>query len=128
FAGPLGGMTSAPHGVICGKLLPYVMRANVLALQDKIAGSDEEAKDVLARFDEIGRILTGKGTATASDGVSWIGDLCAALGLPGLRRYGLSTADFPIVVDKAKKASSMQGNPVELTDDMLMAILTRAIE
>ncbi|MGE5294886.1 MAG: iron-containing alcohol dehydrogenase, partial [Solirubrobacterales bacterium] len=68
FAGPLGGMTSAPHGVICGKLLPYVMQANVLALQDKVAGSDEEAKNVLARFDEIGRILTGKETANASDG------------------------------------------------------------
>ncbi len=83
FAGPLGGMTSAPHGVICGKLLPYVMQANVLGLQDKAAGSDEEARAVLARFDEIGRILTGKDTANASDAVSWIGELCATLGLPG---------------------------------------------
>ena len=38
FAGPLGGMTDAPHGVICGKLLPYVMQANVRALQDRAAG------------------------------------------------------------------------------------------
>jgi alcohol dehydrogenase class IV len=128
FAGPLGGMTSAPHGVICGKLLPYVMQANVLSLQSKAAESDEGAKAVLARFDEIGRILTGKDTANASDAVSWIGDLCVALCLPGLRRYGLSSADFPIVVDKAKKASSMQGNPVELNDEELTAILARAIE
>ena len=34
FAGPLGGMTTAPHGVICGKLLPYVMQANVRALAE----------------------------------------------------------------------------------------------
>lgn len=128
FAGPLGGMTSAPHGVICGKLLPYVMQANVLSLQSKAAESDEEAKRVLTRFDEIGRILTGKGAANASDAVSWIGDLSGVFCLPALRRYGLSSADFDIVVAKAKKASSMQGNPVELNDDELTAILSRAIE
>jgi alcohol dehydrogenase class IV len=128
FAGPLGGMTSAPHGVICGKLLPYVMQANVLSLQSKAAEADEEAKRVLTRFDEIGRILTGRAGANASDAVSWISDLCGVLGLPGLRRYGLSSADFDIVVAKAKKASSMQGNPVELNDEELIAILTRAIE
>ncbi len=128
FAGPLGGMTSAPHGVICGKLLPYVMQANVLSLQDKAAGSSEEAQVVLARFDEIGRILTGKDAANASDAVSWIGDLCGVFCLPGLRRYGLSSADFSIVVAKARKASSMQGNPVELNDEELTAILARAIE
>lgn len=128
FAGPLGGMTSAPHGVICGKLLPYVMQANVLSLQSKAAESDDGARTVLARFDEIGRILTGKGAANASDAVSWIGDLSCVFCLPALRRYGLSSADFDIVVAKARKASSMQGNPVELNDDELTAILTRAIE
>ena len=33
FAGPLGGMISAPHGVICARLLPFVCEANVRALQ-----------------------------------------------------------------------------------------------
>jgi len=33
FAGPLGGMYSAPHGVICARLLPFVMAANVQALR-----------------------------------------------------------------------------------------------
>jgi alcohol dehydrogenase class IV len=132
FAGPLGGMTSAPHGVICGRLLPFVMQANVQALRNRIAdvgeNLDPEAASVLARFDEIGRILTGKNTADASDGVVWVGELCLALGLPGLRRHGLSTVDFPIVIERARKASSMQGNPVKLSDDELAAILTRAID
>jgi alcohol dehydrogenase class IV len=57
FAGPLGGMTSASHGVICGRLLPFVMQANVQALQDLAADSGEnsDATATLARFDEIGR-------------------------------------------------------------------------
>ena len=131
FAGPLGGVTGAPHGAICGRLLPCVMQANVLALQNRPAGNSEnpgeDVRAVLARFDEIARILTGKNTATALDAVSWIGDLCTALGLPGLRRYGLSSVDFPAIVAKAQKASSMQGNPVELSEEELTAILDWAI-
>jgi alcohol dehydrogenase class IV len=126
FAGPLGGMTSAPHGIVCGKLLPYVIQANVQALQNEAAG--EELQSILARFDEIGRILTGSDTATADDAVSWIGELCVILGLPGLRKYGLSSVDFPLVVEKAAKASSMQGNPVTLSEDELTGILEKAIE
>jgi alcohol dehydrogenase class IV len=132
FAGPLGGMTSAPHGVICGRLLPFVMQANVQALRSRIAdggGSpDPDAASVLARFDEIGRILTGKETAEASDAMVWVGELCLALSLPGLRKHGLSTVDFPLVMERARKASSMQGNPVQLSDEELTAILTRAID
>jgi alcohol dehydrogenase class IV len=127
FAGPLGGMTSASHGVICGRLLPFVMQANVQALRNRGENPDEETASILARFDEIGRILTGKDTADASDGVTWVGELCLALGLPGLRKHGLSTVDFPIVVERARKASSMQGNPVALNDEELAAILTQAI-
>jgi alcohol dehydrogenase class IV len=123
FAGPLGGQTLAPHGVICGKLLPYVMQANVRALQDRDTHSP-----VLARFDEVGRILTGKSTARASDTVAWIEELCAILGLPGLRRYGLSENDFPTVAAKARNASSMKGNPVALTEEELVGILRQAID
>ena len=35
FAGVLGGMFSAPHGAICGRLLPLVMEANVRALKKR---------------------------------------------------------------------------------------------
>ncbi len=123
FAGPLGGTTDAPHGVICGKLLPYVMQANVQALQTRAPDSL-----ALARFDEIGRILTGTSAAAASDAVSWIEALCTVLGLPGLRRYGLREDDFPAGVEKARRASSMKGNPIELRDDELLHILRQAID
>jgi alcohol dehydrogenase class IV len=123
FAGPLGGMTNAPHGVICGKLLPYVMEANVQALRRRLPGSP-----ALSRFDEIARLLTGKSSADASDAVAWIQDLCVAFALPGLRRYGLAETDFPLLVEKARKASSMKGNPVDLRDEELLPILQRAID
>jgi alcohol dehydrogenase class IV len=123
FAGPLGGMTNAPHGVICGKLLPYVMQANVQALQNRASGSP-----ALARFDEVARILTGRSTARACDAVSWIEELCLALGLPGLRRYGLAENDFSTAAAKARNASSMKGNPIDLSDEDLINVLRQAID
>jgi alcohol dehydrogenase class IV len=116
-------MTNAPHGVICGKLLPVVCQANVQALQDR--ASDSPA---LARFDEVGRLLTAKSAARASDAVTWIQEVCRVLHLPGLRRYGLSEIDFPMAVAKARNASSMKGNPIELNDEELVGILREALD
>ena len=33
FAGPLGGMLHAPHGALCARFLPFVMGANLYALE-----------------------------------------------------------------------------------------------
>ena len=122
FAGPLGGMISAPHGVICARLLPYVMQANVQALQSRAVGSP-----ALARHDEIARLLTGKVTARAVDGLAWVQELCETLKVPPLAEFGLKEQDFPTVVAKAKKSSSMKGNPIILTDGELMEILKEAV-
>lgn len=46
LAGPLGGMISAGHGVICARLLPYVMKANIRALQSRA-----DDLPALARYD-----------------------------------------------------------------------------
>ncbi len=121
FAGPLGGMISAPHGVICARFLPYVMQANVQALKPRQADSP-----YLTRYDEVAQLLTGKAKAQASDGVVWIQELCGTLKVPSLTEFGLKEQDFPEVVAKAQKSSSMKGNPIQLIDNDLMEILKRA--
>jgi len=118
LAGPLGGMISAGHGVICARLLPYVMKANIRALQSRA-----DDLPALARYDEIARLFTGTATAQAADGAVWVRQLCTALEIPSLARFGLQEQDFPAVVAKAGKSSSMKGNPITLTDDELMGIL-----
>jgi alcohol dehydrogenase class IV len=114
-------MISAAHGVICARLLPYVTQANVRALQSRAAHSP-----ALARYDEIARVLTGKAASRADDVIAWLQQLCAELKVPPLRRFGLKEQEFPVVVEKAKKSSSMKGNPIELADDELMEILENA--
>lgn len=122
FAGPLGGMTGAAHGALCAALLPAAMAVNVRALQKR--APDHPANE---RFVTIARSLTGAPEATAADGVAWVARLCADLAIPPLSRYGLTPADIPTLLPKARQASSMQGNPIPLTDAELTAILTAAL-
>ncbi len=121
FAGPLGGMYSAPHGVICARLLPFVMEANVQALRKRNTTSP-----ALAKYDEAARLLTGSSSALATNAVTWVRELCLALKVPSLARFGLKQQDFETIAAKAKKSSSMKGNPVELTDDELLNIIRQA--
>jgi alcohol dehydrogenase class IV len=122
FAGPLGGMISAPHGVICGRLLPHIYEVNLKALQNRQAGSA-----ALARYGQIARILTRDAYLGPTDGLRWAQELCAALKMPSLAEFGLKEQDFPTVVAKCRKSSSMKGNPIELTDEELMEVLRKSI-
>lgn len=122
FAGPLGGMFPAPHGAICGLLLPHIMEANVHALTTRPPESP-----ALARYDEVSLILTGVATAKAADAVKWVQDLCELFEIPRLSEYGLKEKDLPDVVNKVRRASSTKGNPVTLTDSELTQILEKVL-
>ena len=50
-----------------------------------------------------------------------------ALEVPGLSRWGASASDVPGLVEKARAASSMKGNPVELNDAELAEIVTASL-
>ena len=122
FAGPLGGMYDAAHGALCAAMLPHVMDINLKALRARAPESR-----ALDRYDEIARIVTGMPGARAFDGIAWVRDLCLQLKVPPLADYGIKEEDFAVIVDKACNASSMKGNPIELTGDELLEILQRAV-
>ncbi len=121
FAGPLGGMISAPHGAICAALLPFVMEINVRALQ--VRKPDSKA---LERYNIIAQILTKNSRAKSMDAVKWILQLCKSMQIPSLEKLGLKEQDFPETAAKSRKSSSMKGNPIELNDDELIEILKKA--
>ncbi len=121
FAGPLGGMIDAPHGMICAALLPAVMAANTAALRHQAPDSP-----VLTRYQEVAGLLTGRPDASIDDGIVWVRRLVERLALPGLEALGLRRADFDAAVAKARRASSMKGNPVTLTPQALEGILEAA--
>ncbi len=119
-AGPMGAMFPAPHGVICARLLPFVMEVNVRALR-------HSSQQFLIRYDEVAKVLTGKSDARAEDGIAWILDLCETLDVPALSNFGITEDHFTELVARSKKASSMKGNPVKLTDEELTEILRKAV-
>ena len=122
FAAPLGGMFPVPHGVACARLLAPVAAANVRALRERAPASP-----ALGRYAEAARLLTGRAGATAEDGAVWLAELVASLDVPRLAAYGVTAAEVPAVVEKARRASSMQGNPVVLTDAELAGALGAAL-
>lgn len=122
LAGPIGGMFPAPHGAVCGALLPIVLAANLHALRTRVP--DHAA--ALDRFDEVARLVTGQPSARADDGVKWVTALVAALPVPRLGTYGITPADFQVLAQAALQASSMKANPIDLTTAELERILADA--
>ncbi len=123
FAGPLGGMFKAPHGMVCAALLPAVAQANIQALEERAAENP-----ALEKYQEVATILTGSRNARLSDALDWINALCEDMPVSGLEVFGVTANDIPDIVEKAKQASSMKGNPIQLTDDELTGILADSME
>jgi alcohol dehydrogenase class IV len=122
FAGPLGGMRPAAHGMICAVLLSAVMAANIRAL-----GERQPDHYVLERYRETAVLLTGRERARPEDGVDWIRHLSQRLAVPSLGGLGFTADQTTEAVSKARQASSMKGNPVVLTEEELAAIYRNAL-
>ncbi|RPJ72900.1 MAG: iron-containing alcohol dehydrogenase, partial [Desulfobacteraceae bacterium] len=122
IAGPFGGMfPAAPHGAVCGRLLPFVTAANIAIVKTRQPGSA-----LLRRFDEAARLLTDAETARAEEGAAWLRDLCHRLALPPLAAYGFGPEHLSELASKSLAASSMRGNPVDLTPADVKSIIDQA--
>jgi alcohol dehydrogenase class IV len=121
LAGVVGGMVDAPHGAVCAALLAPVVEANLRALRER-----EPAAAGLRRYAEVARLLTGRDGATGEDAVAWLRETVAALDVPPLGALDLRPAQYAEVAAKAARSSSMQGNPVRLTEEELVTVLHAA--
>ncbi|HEX4263439.1 MAG TPA: iron-containing alcohol dehydrogenase [Verrucomicrobiae bacterium] len=122
FAGPIGGMFSAPHGEICAALLADVMEMNQRALRAR----DNESLAV-GRYNHIAQLLTGNNRATAYVGIEWIRQLVSDFKIPRLGAHGIKPEHVGEIVKNAMNASSMKANPIKLTEAELGEILQRAL-
>lgn len=122
FAGVLGGMYNAPHGPICGRLLPGVIRANIQALE-----SDGEQSFILERYLEISRLLCGDPEADLLAGSAWLEKALEHFQIKRLGEYGVKLEALDEIVTKSQAASSMKKNPIVLNGEALRAILEEAL-
>ncbi|HTX74492.1 MAG TPA: iron-containing alcohol dehydrogenase [Rectinemataceae bacterium] len=131
FAAPIGGVTGAAHGAICAALLPAVAAANIRAMRER-----EPSNPGLARYAEVGLLLRAAREAAAGEAEPGavppeeapllLAELAKGIGIRGLSATGLGKGDFPAVIERAKVASSTQGNPIRLEDRELLEILERS--
>ncbi len=127
---PLGARFGVHHGMGCGALLAAATRVNLAALAARRPGLP-----ALGRYAEAGRLLAGDVAAT--DGaptdeaardllLATLDRLTAALAVPGLGTFGVTTDAFPALVAESR-GSSMRTNPVVLTDGEIAAILAASL-
>lgn len=116
LAGPIGGMSNAPHGAVCGALLPYALDANAARSDAQYARRLSEVRDWIAA------VLGGLSEQASATLAHW----SSSHGLPGLGAMGLARTDMPAVAAAAVSSSSMKANPVALSTEELQAILDRA--
>jgi alcohol dehydrogenase class IV len=122
LAGVIGGTADVPHGMACAALLAPVIGANVRALRSAAPGSP-----ALDKYAEAAQLLTGRPGASVEDGLAWIGETVTLLGVPGLAAFGLGPEQAADVAATAMTSSSMQGNPVPLSQDELTAVVLQAL-
>ncbi len=122
LASPLGAYFPIPHGVVCGTLVAAATEINIKAMLER-----DPDNTSLPAYAQVGRLLTGRNDLDDTDARSALIALLSAwsdrLQLPRLNRYGITADDFPKIAANSR-GSSMQTNPIVLTDDEIIAILT----
>lgn len=123
IAGPFGGMfPDAPHGAICASLLPGSLEMNHKAIKER-----HPNQTCLQRFDELAMMVIGKPTASFETMLNWMFETIDLLRIPGLGSYGFKNDHMPTLTQKSKSASSMKGNPIELTDTQIQTLIQKAV-
>ena len=116
LAGPIGGAAPAPHGAVCGALLPPVLAANAKAAKGVAAGRISEVQNWISRAFEV----------ETDHAITALHRWSTHHGLPRLSQMGLWQDDLQDIAQASLGSSSMRSNPVVLTLDELTDILYAA--
>ena len=118
FAGPLGSVTGAAHGAICGALLPYGLKANQHFAEDPI---------VTQRLEQIADWIADIFGGLKADAFDTLATWIADQGITGLASLGLKRVDIRAVAIASQASSSMKANPVALPLEALVSVLEEAL-
>lgn len=113
LAHPLGALYDAHHGMLNAVLMPYVLKANRSAIEDKIVA--------LSRY--LGLEASFEGF------LNWVLELRAGIGIPHtLAEIGIDTKKIDQVAKMATEDPSHGGNPISFDVQAYAEILKNAVE
>lgn len=120
FATSIGGLYDIPHGLICGTLMGITNEVIVRKLL-----SEKPGDVALKKYVVLGRLFLDEENRTdnhyINGFISYLHDLTARLGLPGLKEAGMRAEDIPA----ASAATGMKNNPVKLEISDIAGILEK---
>lgn len=119
LAGPLGGLSNAAHGALCGSLLPFGLALNESQI------SDEKLRQ---RFTDVRQWLAAG--LNVEPGSAWesLREWSQRAGLGNLHDLGVPREALEPAALAASSSSSMKANPVMLTSEQLLEMLEAAWE
>ncbi|HCB1498396.1 alcohol dehydrogenase class IV [Klebsiella oxytoca] len=119
LAGPLGGLSNAAHGALCGSLLPFGLALNEAQI------SDEKIKQ---RFADVRQWLAAGLDVEPSNAWESLREWSQHAGLGNLHDLGVPRDALEPAALAASSSSSMKANPVMLTSEQLLEMLEAAWE
>jgi len=125
LASPLGAYFPIPHGMVCGTLVAAATEMNIKALNARQPGHP-----ALIKYAQLGRFLADTNIASDDQAhqalIQRLNQWTEQLGLKRLSQYGISATDFDKIIANSR-GSSMQTNPIVLTDDEIRKILQQRL-
>ena len=125
LASPMGAYYPIPHGVVCGTLLATATEVNIDAMRER-----EPNNPALKKYAQLATLLarqTFNNDVDACNALTQtLAEMSDALQLPGLSQYGVKPADLDHIVANSR-GSSMQTNPIVLTDAEIKSILQQRL-
>jgi len=121
LASPLGAFYPIPHGIVCGTLVAVATESNINAMLER-----EPTNIALDKYVRLGEVMCQK--RHSSKEVAWnalnqlLGDWTETMKLPRLSSYGIKPEQLDKIVSHSR-GSSMQTNPIVLTDDEVKRVL-----
>ncbi|HHG8770817.1 TPA: iron-containing alcohol dehydrogenase [Raoultella planticola] len=119
LAGPLGGLSHAAHGALCGSLLPFGLALNESQISDRA---------VRERFAEVRQWLAAGLNVDADTAWESLRDWSRRAGLGNLRELGVPHEALEPAALAASSSSSMKANPASLDSEQLLEMLEAAWE
>lgn len=118
LAGPLGGLCGAPHGAICGALLP----AGIAANRDSVIDPEQKA-----RIDQVIGWIADVFETSRDQALPRFREWIAQSGLPGLASIGVTEEHVSAASQAAASSSSMKANPVVLPTATIERVLRQSL-